>query len=61
MQWQAHRVRGSCLTTRKIYGQEKGTRRINLSDLKLEVLSQDFVQRVEEPQLMSVGRNQSTT
>ena len=46
---------------KKIYGQEKGTRRINLSDLKLEVLSQDFVQRVEEPQLMSVGRNQSTT
>ena len=26
------------------------------TDLKFEVLSEDFVQRLEEPQLMSIGR-----
>ena len=31
---------------------------MNLNDLKFEVLSQDFVQRVEEQQPMPVGRKQ---
>ena len=30
----------------------KGNWRINLSDLKFEVLSQEFLRRVENPQLM---------
>ena len=57
MQWQAQMVRGVHSTARKIFlDLEKGTLIIDLSDLRFEVLSQDFVRRVEAPQQMAVRR-----
>ena len=57
MQWQAYRVRGSSFDNKKVFlVRKKETWKINLSDLKFEVLSQDFASRVEESQPMPVGR-----